>query len=1233
MELLTTYLPSDRCHALARAAGLPDRCRGAVLFADVSGFTPLSELLARTYGPRRGAEELTLHLNAVYDALIHEVDALGGSVIAFAGDAITCWFDGDDGRCAAACGLAMQRAMPRFAVVRMADGREVTLAVKIAVAAGPARRFLAGDPAIRLLDVLAGRTLERVAAAAHVTERGEVVLDEPTAAPLADALEWGEARTGSEGARFRVVRGLRQALPPQEVPGPPVLSDRLTRPWLVPSVYARLKAGLGEFLTELRPAVAAFVKFDGIDYDDDPEAGEKLSTFVSWIQRLLEPLEGVLLDLNFGDKGSYLYYVFGAPMAHEDDTRRALTVARQMVHAPEVHPFLECVQVGLNRGTMRTGAYGGTSRRTYGVLGDDVNLAARLMEQAAPGQVLVTGKVQGDCPTEFGWEALPPLRAKGKSAPVAVFGLLEPRTAARHTVLAPEPGQPMVGRTAELARSEDRLARVLAGSGQVLGITGEAGMGKSRLVAELVQRAHAAGMALYGGAAESFGTNTSYLPWREVWQEFFQVDLQAPRARQLQVLERCLAAVGPGLPARAPLLGGVLNLDLPDNDLTRHFDAKLRKASLEDLLLECLRHRVRQGPVLLVLEDCQWLDPLSRDLLECIARAAASLPLFILLAYRPPESSAARPLDLAGQAHFTELTLAELPAHEAEALLHFWLRQIFGDNAKASVELQARLLARAQGNPFYLEELLRYLHDQGVDPGATLRPQELELPVSLHSLILSRIDRLLESQKATLKVASVLGRLFPAAALWGIGTHLSEPQVRADLHALTRAELTVEDQPEPELVYLFRHVVTQEVTYESLAFSTRAALHHAIGLYLESQGPEAVARNLDLLALHFDRSPDTAKRRHYLLRAGEAAQVRYANAAALDYYERALALLEPADQPPVRMKLARVLERVGCWTEAQAQYQTVLSLAAEHKQRPAQAAAYTALGELHRKRSAFADAVRCLELARALFVELRDEAGRAETLHYAGSVAAQQGHYDEACALYQRSLEIRRRLRDRPAIASLLSNLGIVAWCRGEFSDARAYYEAALHLRREIGDRWAIAVSLNNLGLVLRDLGDVAGARSMLEQALALSREIGDRWSVANTLSSLGDVALTQNELDAARGFLFESLGISRDLNDRQAQTFLLDFFSVLAAKRGRAPDAFRLVGAAQALRQTLGSPLSPSEQARLDATLDAVCPAASATDRAAWTAAGAGLDAEAAFGLALEASAPAAPASAGFKG
>ncbi len=1217
MEILSSYIPQDRVLALARGGDLPDRCQGAALFADVSGFTPLSEMLARTYGPRRGAEELTLHLNAVYDGLIQEVDAFGGSVIAFAGDAITCWFDGDDGLRATACGLAMQEAMKRVAVVRMGDGREVSLAVKISIAAGPARRFVAGDPAVRLMDVLAGHTLVRMALAAAGTGRGEVVLDAPTMSAIEGAVlgSWN----GSGPGALAVVRGLQTAVPRVPVREAPVLSESVLRRWLIPAVHARLKAGLGEFLTELRPAVACFVKFDGIKYDEDDGAGEKLSTFVAWLQKLLEPFEGCLLDLNVGDKGSYLYYALGAPVAHEDDTRRALTVAGQIRTAREVFPFIELIQLGINRGTMRTGAYGGHRRRTYGVLGDDVNLAARLMEKAAPGQVLVSGKVQGDCAREFEWESLPPIHPKGKAAPVAVFGLVDAAERQGVLISGAESKAPMVGRASELRLIETKLALAQAERGQIVGITGEAGMGKTRLLVEVAKLAVARGFKIYTGEGQAFGTNTSYLAWRDVWQRFFRLDMRADLAEQIRVLDQQLARYGQGLRARLPLLGGLLNVAIPDNELTRHFDAKLRKASLEALLIECLRRHAREHPVLIVLEDCHWMDPLSRDLLESVSRAVATLPVAILLAYRPPEPAAPAFSALRSLTHFDEVVLAELPHDEAEELLRMRLEQIVGPGVETSPALRAQLLTRSQGNPFYLEELLRYLEDQGVDWRDAMALSRLELPSSLHSLILGRIDRLLESQKATLKVASVLGRLFPAAALWGISAHLSEAQVRSDLAELSRAELTVEDQPEPELLYLFRHVVTQEVAYESLAFSTRATLHNEIGLYLEGQGPEAVSRNLDLLAFHFDRSANLEKRRHYLQQAGEAAQARYANSAAISYFERLLPLVDAASQIGVRMRMGRVLELVGRWGEAASAYTTAGELGVQRGDLRAEAAAQAALGELHRKRSNYPAAVSCLERARSLYTQLQDPAGRADTLHYAGSVAAQQGQYDEAAGLYQRSLEIRRRLQDKPRIASLLSNLGIISWCRGEIAEARTYYEAALNLRQELGDRWAISVSLNNLGLALRDLGDVAAARAMLEQALTISRVIGDRWSIANTLSSLGDVALTQEEFGAARAFLVESLEIARELDDRQAIAFLLEYFGILKARCGGAEEAFQLVGCAKELRDRIGAPLSPSEQERLDRGLGPAEAVAPAEARLLWIQAGRRLELEVALKLAVE--------------
>src|SRR6266404_6237091 len=182
MGAFDIYIPMDRRQAIARDSTLPERAEGTALFADISGFTPLTEALARTFGPRRGAEELTVHLNSVYRALIQEVDRYAGSVIAFAGDAITCWFQKDKGRTATTCALAMQSTMAQFSQVKLVNGEVVSLGVKVGIASGPVRRFLVGNPEIQVLDVVAGQTLNRMAAATHHAARGEVVLDAAVAA-------------------------------------------------------------------------------------------------------------------------------------------------------------------------------------------------------------------------------------------------------------------------------------------------------------------------------------------------------------------------------------------------------------------------------------------------------------------------------------------------------------------------------------------------------------------------------------------------------------------------------------------------------------------------------------------------------------------------------------------------------------------------------------------------------------------------------------------------------------------------------------------------------------------------------------------------------------------------------------------------------------------------------------------------------------------------------------------
>lgn len=1163
---LAAYLPQDRLRALARNVPLPDRTTGAALFADISGFTPLTEKLTRELGPRRGAEELTKQINAIYAALIAAVEQYGGSVIGFAGDAITCWFDDaaffveetHPGAGAAApavtTALALQAAMHNFP----------NLGLKVAIATGPARRFVVGDPTLQLVDTLAGATVARVANGEHLAQRGELLVDEATAQALGAALNIAEWRLAAATAeRFAVVAQLAQPVVPSAWPPLPTLSATQLTNWVPQAVWDRAQTEPAALFSEFRPCVALFVRFSGIDYDA-PRAGAQLDHIVRELQTSAARHEGVVLQLTIGDKGSYAYLVFGALRAHENDALRAVKTACAIRAASSVP-----VQIGITQGIMLVGAYGGPTRRTYGALGDEVNLAARLMQAATTGEIVVSSLVHKAIAPHYACEPRARLTLKGKAEPLSLFTVTSERQGQAFRLQEPTYALPMVGRQRELQIINTQLHLAAQGQGQVISLVAEAGMGKSRLVAEVLRAAREQGFELYGGAGQSFGTHTAYLAWRDIWYGILRLDPNAPLASQIRTLTDTLAAIDPLCVQRAPLLGLVLDLPMPDNDLTRSFDTKLRKESLEALLVNCLKAQAQRAPTCLVLEDLHWLDALSHDLLEAVGRVSVNLPVLLVLAYRPP--LLARVLELP---HAIEIHLPDLTPPEAEQWIALKLGQLGMPGEAALLQsLKHKIIERAQGNPFFIEETLNYLCDQAPDWANPQAIAQLEWPTSLHTLILSRIDTLTAREKLTLKVASIIGRVFSVAWLQGYYPALGAiAGIKADLEQLRRLDITPLDTPEPELAYLFKHIVTQEVTYQSLPYATRAQLHEALAQYLETLNPDAEpsARALNLLAFHYSRSENAVKQREYFRKAGEAAQKSFANATALGYYNQLLPLLPAASaQSAILLRRGAVLELIGQWAEAESDYRAVLALAGDNP--AAQAEAQLALGKLYRQRGEHAVALSWLAQARANHTARHDPTGLTQVSLMLGHVLCRLGNYASARAQLNAGLALAQTAGDKVSVALALNTLGSVAYREGDYATARALYTESLSLRREVHDTLGVSAALNNLGQVARDQGDLPAALAFHEESLALKRAMGDKLGIAVSLTNLGNVAYSQHDWATARALFTEGLALQREMGAKRSIAILLNNLGLVAQAQGDPAGARALHEESLALYREIG--------------------------------------------------------------
>jgi tetratricopeptide (TPR) repeat protein len=446
-------------------------------------------------------------------------------------------------------------------------------------------------------------------------------------------------------------------------------------------------------------------------------------------------------------------------------------------------------------------------------------------------------------------------------------------------------------------------------------------------------------------------------------------------------------------------------------------------------------------------------------------------------------------------------------------------------------------------------------------------------------LVLSRIDAAAERPRRTMKVASVVGRVFEAPILPGAYRELgSLDEVLEDLDALRVLDLVGLDR-EADQAWMFKHMVTQEVTYESLPFALRGVLHGLVGDYIERTEAEDLERHVPLLEHHYWRSDREDKKREYLRRAAELAQASYANNAAIAYYERLIPLLEGSGAVEEAIRFGEVLQLVGNIARAEAVVSEARDLAVRIDDARAVARCDHSLAESARRLSRFDEAIEMLAQARAGFQSVGDDAGVADTLQVAGNVRSQRGDAEGARAAYEAGLEIRERLGIHSGVAALLNNLGIAAIQLGDMAGARGFAERALRLYTDLGDHRRIVSCEINLGWMDGMTGDHPGAIRHCQEAIRLATEVGDRLNLANAQNNLGDALRDMGRLGEAGSAYAAAAEAYRDVNELWSLMALLEDVSILSARAGRPVDAFTLLGAADALRVELGAARPPARE------------------------------------------------------
>jgi len=1088
---------------------------GTLMSADLSGFTKLSEQLASI--GKEGAEELTTLINSVFERMITAVLAERGDVIKFGGDALLILYSGED-HVARSCRSAERMRRIVSEPLRTRSGGKVQLRISQGMHAG---RFLLAVVPTGLHEelIITGPDATRTVDLEGEAEPGQILLSHEAAAQLPPSMIGKVAGSGLQLRRSRAELAID------------LTTDRFrfdtSTAWryLPPTQVAQIDAGAP---AEHRLVSVAFLKFSGVDElirDVGPEevvarlahlartVGQNCSTYgVHWMASDIYP------------NGGKFILTAGVPVSYGDDEDRMLQALRAVMDEPQGVP----IGIGVNAGRVFVGDLGGTKRRTFTIMGDAVNLAARLMQAAGTGRLVASQALLDQVRTGFELEPLEPFYVKGKSRPVhaSVVGDIVSDDATN----APEvDGRlPLLGRETELARVLTVVDGATAGHGGPIEVLGEAGAGKTRLLEEV--RALRPDLRPVVVQSGQYAAGSPYFVAGVLLRALIGIDLRADAAEAGTILRSWVESHAPEQLRWLPLIAVPLDVEVDPTPEADRISAAFRRPRTHQAIVDLLAATVRE-PTAFVVEDAHWIDEASAELLTAVAARASDRPWVVCLSRRP------------GPSPFTDLDppapVVELGPLDAEATAELVRLAGSGDDLRSTDV--AALTERSGGNPLFVIELAGAASAEGTGEA---------MADSVERLIMARIDGVSPVDRLRLREAAVLGMAVDLGVLADV---LDDPsQAEPDAWSSLESFLV----PFGERRLRFRHGLIREVAYEGLSFRRRREVHLRVGRALE----RSQAAGPDLLSTHFHHAAAYDRSWTYSTQAGRDAKDKSANVEAANFFGRALEASRYLSGLPTD-EIAEVAEALGDVSELDGRYD--VALAAYRRARAMRGELLDEVrlmrkeGLAHERAGRYKAALQRWTRARHMLDDARPGPKVASELAMlqleASGVRHRQGRYEQQVSEALDALDRARQAHDRASMARAyyLLESGYAVLGRPE---AVEYREAPLQIYSELGDDIGRANVLNNLGVTAQEEGRWDEADRFWAESSRAFERAGDVVGAATSSMNRGELLSDLGRFDESRELLTGVLQSFRSARYAWGVGYATGLLGHVEARAGR-PD------------------------------------------------------------------------------